>query len=95
MVNSPTVAPLALFGEAGPEAIMPLDRGPDGRLGVRLLGGANDNSEVVGLLRAILADRQAGRRQSAKQAAAVERRLAALEAGIGSMAAPLKRVIAR
>lgn len=95
MVSSPTVAPLALFGEAGPEAIMPLDRGPDGRLGVRMYSGANDNSEVADLLRAILADRQAGRRQSAKQAAAVERRLAALEAGIGGMAAPLKRVISR
>lgn len=29
-----------LMGEAGPEAIMPLTRGPDGSLGVRALGGA-------------------------------------------------------
>jgi phage-related minor tail protein len=29
-----------LMGEAGPEAIMPLARGPDGRLGVRAAGGA-------------------------------------------------------
>lgn len=28
-----------LMGEAGPEAIMPLARGPDGRLGVRASGG--------------------------------------------------------
>ncbi|TQM94289.1 phage tail tape measure protein [Roseinatronobacter monicus] len=28
-----------LMGEAGPEAIMPLSRGPDGRLGVRAAGG--------------------------------------------------------
>ncbi len=28
-----------LMGEAGPEAIMPLTRGPDGRLGVRSQGG--------------------------------------------------------
>ena len=28
-----------LMGEAGPEAIMPLSRGPDGRLGVRSAGG--------------------------------------------------------
>jgi len=28
-----------LMGEAGPEAIMPLSRGPDGRLGVRAQGG--------------------------------------------------------
>jgi phage-related minor tail protein len=27
------------MGEAGPEAIMPLSRGPDGRLGVRAQGG--------------------------------------------------------
>lgn len=30
----------ALLAEAGPEAIMPLDRAPDGTLGVRALGGA-------------------------------------------------------
>jgi phage-related minor tail protein len=29
---------MALFGEAGPEAIMPLKRGPDGSLGVRTSG---------------------------------------------------------
>ena len=33
---------MALFGEAGPEAIMPLRRGPDGRLGVAgAAGGVN------------------------------------------------------
>jgi phage-related minor tail protein len=31
---------LGLTGEAGPEAIMPLTRGPDGRLGVAMSGGA-------------------------------------------------------
>ena len=30
---------LGLMGEAGPEAIMPLSRGPDGKLGVRAEGG--------------------------------------------------------
>lgn len=39
VVNQPTVAPMALFGEAGPEAIMPLTRGPDGSLGVKSSGG--------------------------------------------------------
>jgi tape measure domain-containing protein len=34
VVSSPTVAPMALFGEAGPEAIMPLQRTSDGKLGV-------------------------------------------------------------
>lgn len=43
IVNGPTAFPLrggtGLMGEAGPEAIMPLRRGPDGRLGVA--GGAS------------------------------------------------------
>ena len=30
-----------LMGEAGPEAIMPLTRGPDGTLGVRSSGGGS------------------------------------------------------
>lgn len=44
VVGGPTLFPLrggglGLMGEAGPEAIMPLARGPDGRLGVRAGGG--------------------------------------------------------
>lgn len=39
VTTGPTLAPMALFGEAGPEAIMPLSRGADGALGVRALGG--------------------------------------------------------
>lgn len=44
VVQSPINFPLAqgrtgLMGEAGPEAIMPLTRGPDGRLGVAASGG--------------------------------------------------------
>lgn len=39
IVNAPTLFPMrggtGLMGEAGPEAIMPLARGPDGKLGVR------------------------------------------------------------
>jgi len=34
------------MGEAGPEAIMPLSRGPDGKLGVKSAGGGG-NTEVV------------------------------------------------
>lgn len=34
VVNSPTLFPMGLMGEAGPEAIVPLKRGADGRLGV-------------------------------------------------------------
>ena len=32
---------MGLMGEAGPEAIMPLQRGPDGALGVRAAMGGN------------------------------------------------------
>jgi phage-related minor tail protein len=43
VVSSATYFPmrggLGLMGEAGPEAIMPLSRGPDGKLGVRGEGG--------------------------------------------------------
>lgn len=34
---------MGLMGEAGPEAIMPLARGPDGKLGVRSGGGSATN----------------------------------------------------
>lgn len=43
IVNAPTIFPMAngagLMGEAGPEAVMPLKRGPSGRLGVEASGG--------------------------------------------------------
>jgi lambda family phage tail tape measure protein len=39
VVDQPTLAPTSLFGEAGPEAIMPLMRGSDGSLGVKTQGG--------------------------------------------------------
>jgi len=45
VIGAPAYFPLSpggvgLAGEAGPEAIMPLARGPDGRLGVAAQGGA-------------------------------------------------------
>jgi len=50
IVNGPTMFPFAkgigLMGEAGPEAIMPLRRGADGRLGVAASGGAGVNVTV-------------------------------------------------
>lgn len=39
VVDRATVVPMALMGEAGPEAVVPLRRGPDGRLGVGAAGG--------------------------------------------------------
>jgi phage-related minor tail protein len=46
VIGTPTYFPMmdggvGLAGEAGPEAIMPLKRGPDGRLGVSGAGGGN------------------------------------------------------
>ena len=38
-VNFPMRGATGLMGEAGPEAIMPLTRGADGRLGVQSAGG--------------------------------------------------------
>lgn len=50
VVDSPTLFPmsggLGLMGEAGPEAVMPLSRGPDGRLGVQVSGGAASEPPV-------------------------------------------------
>ena len=51
IVNKPTMFPFAkgigLMGEAGPEAIMPLTRGPSGQLGVSNFGGGGDVNVVV------------------------------------------------
>ena len=50
IVTQPTVFPFAkgagLMGEAGPEAILPLRRGPDGKLGVE---AANQNGQPVNI----------------------------------------------
>lgn len=42
-VSFPMRGGTGLMGEAGPEAIMPLTRGPDGRLGVQAQGGGTVN----------------------------------------------------
>jgi len=51
IISGPTTFPLrsgaGLMGEAGPEAIMPLSRGPDGQLGVRTQGTSQPVSIVV------------------------------------------------
>ena len=53
VVGGPTFFPMrggtGLMGEAGPEAIMPLARGPDGRLGVAARGGAGGRAVVVNI----------------------------------------------
>jgi lambda family phage tail tape measure protein len=52
VIGTPTYFPLlgggtGLAGEAGPEAIMPLARGPDGRLGVAGGGGNTINVQIA------------------------------------------------
>jgi phage-related minor tail protein len=52
VIASPVAFPLGghklgLAGEAGPEAILPLSRGKDGRLGVRAEGGAGPSLNVT------------------------------------------------
>lgn len=53
VVASPTTFPMrgghGLMGEAGPEAIMPLARGPDGRLGVQASAGGRPVTVVMNI----------------------------------------------
>jgi phage-related minor tail protein len=53
VVSSPTNFPMrggmGLMGEAGPEAIMPLARGADGRLGVQSAGGGQAVTVVMNI----------------------------------------------
>ncbi len=51
VIGTPTYFPLrsggiGLAGEAGPEAILPLQRGPDGRLGIAASGGGRSGITV-------------------------------------------------
>lgn len=53
VVSGPTTFPMrgatGLMGEAGPEAIMPLTRGADGRLGVQAQGGGRAVNVVMNI----------------------------------------------
>ncbi len=56
-----------LMGEAGPEAIMPLARGPDGKLGVRGSGGGSVPSVVMNITTPDVAGFQRSQSQIAAQ----------------------------
>jgi phage-related minor tail protein len=76
IVGSPTTFPMrggrGLMGEAGPEAIMPLARGPDGRLGVQSAGGR----AVSVVMNITTPDVQGLQRSQSQVAAQVSRALA-------------------
>lgn len=73
VVASPTYFPMqggvGLMGEAGAEAIMPLARGPDGRLGVRSPGGRGVSVQVT----IVSPDAEGFRRSEAQVTAALAR----------------------
>ena len=76
VVASPTYFPLGrglgVMGEAGAEAVMPLARGPDGRLGVRAAGRGGSNVTV----NIAAADVESFRRSEAQVSAALARAVA-------------------
>ena len=71
VVSAPSYFPMAggtgLVGEAGPEAIMPLGRGADGKLGIRGNGGTTVNVSIA------TADADSFRRSEAQISAALAR----------------------
>ena len=79
VVSSPTPFPMrgatGLMGEAGPEAIMPLTRGPDGSLGVRA-NGAGGGRAVNVVMNISTPDVTGFRRSQTQIAAEMNRALA-------------------
>lgn len=73
VVTSPVGFPMrggrGLMGEAGPEAIMPLARGPDGRLGVQAAGGGRPVTVVMNVSTPDVQGFQRSQGQIAAQAA--------------------------
>lgn len=78
VVSSPVTFPMrggmGLMGEAGPEAIMPLRRGPDGKLGVAAAGGRGGPVHVT--MNITSPDAASFQRSSSQVAAQMQRALA-------------------
>lgn len=76
IVSGPTTFPMrggtGLMGEAGPEAIMPLARGPDGKLGVR---GGGDARPVTVVMNVTTPDAGSFQRSQGQIAAQMSRAL--------------------
>lgn len=83
VVAAPTYFPLGrglgLMGEQGAEAVMPLVRGPDGRLGVRSGGGGRPMSVTVNVT---TPDADSFRRSEAQVSAALARAVARGQRGM-------------
>jgi lambda family phage tail tape measure protein len=47
LINGPTLTPMALMGESGPEAVMPLSRNSAGKLGVSMSGDTAGGSTTI------------------------------------------------
>ncbi|RME13812.1 MAG: phage tail tape measure protein [Alphaproteobacteria bacterium] len=77
VVTSPTAFAMrggtGLMGDAGPEAIMPLRRGPDGRLGVQAAGGGRPVNVTINVT---TPDAESFKRSRGQIAAQVSRALA-------------------
>lgn len=78
VVSGPVRFPIrggtGLMGEAGPEAIMPLQRGADGKLGVRAAGGGRQTVSVT--MNISTPDAESFRRSQSQIAAQMSRALA-------------------
>ena len=78
VVNGPTLFPMrgatGLMGEAGPEAILPLTRGSDGKLGVAAQSGGSGQTVIVNISTLDVAGFQRSRSQVSAQLARAVRR---------------------
>jgi phage-related minor tail protein len=83
VIGAPTYFPLgrglSLMGEQGAEAVMPLARGPDGRLGVRSGGGGRPVSVTMNIA---TPDAESFRRSEAQVSAALARAVARGQRGM-------------
>ena len=77
IVSGPVAFPMrggtGLMGEAGPEAIMPLARGPDGKLGVQAQGGPGQGRAVHVVMNISTPDAEGFRRSQGQIAAELGR----------------------
>ena len=80
--NSPTLAPLALFGEAGEEAIVPLRRMSNGKLGV---ASSSDDSGLKG-------EFSQYRRQSAAETRAIVEELKSVKGSVEELNTNMRRM---